>query len=301
MSDGDVVDRIAEIVIDDAVEHAEGPIWDGRDDTLLWVDQYRGGIRRARRAASGALVECERFDLGMAVGAVVPAADGWLVAAGDGFHRLARDGRLSPIADVLPDDGVRRRMNDGKCDPQGRFWAGSMAYSKQRGAGALYRLEADIPQLVLDGVTISNGLAWTPDGGTMFYIDTPTRTVRRFRVSPAGLSDGEVVVSIPPEQGAPDGMCIDADGCLWVALWGGGAVQRYSADGRLLERVHVGAAQVSSCCFGDSDGSTLFITTSQEGYDERALAADPDAGKIFAVRTGTSAGPAAEYLVSSGD
>ena len=282
----------AEIVVEAAAEHAEGPLWDARDGTLVWVDQYRGIVRRAQPSVDGALEEQEPFDLGMPVGAIVPApggagddddGDGWLVAAGRGFHRLARDGSLSPIVDVLPDDGVRRRMNDGKLDPHGRFWAGSMAFDKTPGAGALYRLDGDRATVMLDGVTISNGLAWTPDGGTLFYIDTPTQTVRRFAVTSHGLEAAEVVVRIPPEQGAPDGMCIDDDGCLWVALWGGGAVQRYAPDGRLLARVEVAAAQVSSCCFGGPDGSTLFITTSAEDYDAEALARDPRAGMVFAV------------------
>ncbi len=276
----------AEIVVEAAAEHAEGPLWDAYDDTLIWVDQYRGIVRRARSSSGGVLVEQEPFRLGMPVGAIVPAGsgdDGWLVAAGRGFHHLDRDGILTPIVDVLPDDGVRRRMNDGKLDPRGRFWAGSMAFDKTPGAGALYRLDGDHPVLMLDGVTISNGLAWTPEGDTLFYIDTPTQTVRRFTVGADRLEGGEVVVSIPPGQGAPDGMCIDDRGCLWVALWGGGAVQRYTADGRLLARVEVAAAQVSSCCFGGTDGTTLFITTSAEGYDRAALRRDPNAGKIFAV------------------
>ncbi|WP_258046221.1 SMP-30/gluconolactonase/LRE family protein [Leifsonia shinshuensis] len=282
----------AEVAVEAAAEHAEGPLWDDRDGTLLWVDQYRGIVRRAK-PTDGALVEESPFDLGMAVGAIVPdrasTDDGWLVAAGAGFHRLDRRGLLTPIADVLPADGLRRRMNDGKLDPLGRFWAGTMAYDKTPGAGALYRLDGDTPRLMLDGVTISNGLAWTPDGGALFYIDTPTRTVRRFTVDGDTLRDGEVVVRIPPEQGAPDGMCVDADGCLWVALWGGGAVHRYDTAGRLLARVEVAAAQVSSCCFGGPDGATLYITTSAEDYDTADLARDPNAGRIFsATPTGTT-------------
>lgn len=278
----------AEVVVEAAAEHAEGPLWDARDGALVWVDQYRGIVRRATLSPGGGLVEQEPFVLGMPIGAIVPAPDGddgWLVAAGRGFHHLGRDGGLTPIADVLPEDGVRRRMNDGKLDRFGRFWAGSMAFDKTPGAGALYRLDGDRPRLMLDGVTISNGLAWTPDGGTLFYIDTPTQSVRRFTVRADGLEAGQTVIRIPAEQGAPDGMCIDDEGCLWVALWGGSAVQRYSAEGRLLARVEVAAAQVSSCCLGGRDGATLYITTSAEGYDDRALERDPNAGKMFATRT----------------
>jgi sugar lactone lactonase YvrE len=275
---------VASVVVKVAAEHAEGPLWDTRDDSLIWVDQYRGIVRRARFSPYGALVEDEPFELGVTVGAIVPdAAHGWLLAAGDGFHRLSEDGVLTSIVDVLPGDGIRRRMNDGKLDPLGRFWAGSMAHAKTPGAGALYRLEGERARLMLDDVTISNGLSWTPDGGTMFYIDTPTQAVRRFVVGPTGLSGGDVIVRISQEQGAPDGMCIDGDGCFWVALWGGGAVHRFSPDGELLARVEVDAAQVSSCCLGGTDGATLFITTSAEGYDADALARDPHAGQIFGV------------------
>ena len=287
--------RRATIAIDTPAEHAEGPMWDARDDTLVWIDQYRGLVRRAILTLDGGVTELPPLDLGMPIGAIVPARSGYIVAAGSGFHRLLPDGTLATICDVLPSSGPKRRMNDGKCDASGRFWAGSMAFSKEPGAGSLYRLDSGRVTTVLTGLTISNGLAWTPDGGTMYFIDTPTQTVQRFTVTASGVDGGDVVVRIPVAQGAPDGMCIDAEGNLWVALWGGGAVQRYSPDGRLLERVEVDAAQVSSCCFGGRDGSTLYITTSGEGYGADDFARDPHAGKVFAVQTGTRGAPAAAY------
>ncbi|WP_431278578.1 SMP-30/gluconolactonase/LRE family protein [Leifsonia poae] len=289
-----IVERTASVAVDRAAEHAEGPIWDGRDETLMWVDQYRGIVRRARVSESGRLRELDRFDLGMTVGAIAPSSDGgWIVAAGDGFHSLARDGSVHPIADVLPATGPRRRMNDGKADPLGRFWAGSMAYAKDPGAGALYRLDHGEAREVLSGVTISNGLAWADDGATMYYIDTPTQTIMRYVVTDHGVDEGSTVVRIAEADGAPDGMCIDGDGYLWVALWGGRAVHRYDPDGVLVERVSVDAQQVSSCCFGGPDGSTLYITTSQEGYGPAQQVADPLAGMIFACETDTAAPPAA--------
>jgi sugar lactone lactonase YvrE len=293
-----VVERRAAVVVDRAAEHAEGPIWDARDETLLWLDQYRGLVRRAQFSPVGDAIELDPFDVRMAIGAIVPATGGgWAIAAGDGFHLLDRDGSVHPIVDVLPSDGPRQRMNDGKVDPGGRFWAGSMAYTKDPGVAALYRLTGGTVEQVLSGLTISNGLAWNDAGDTMYFIDTPTQTVRRFSVTANGVEEQQVVVRIPESEGAPDGMSIDRDGCLWVALWGGRAVHRYSPEGELLERVAVDAVQVSSCCFGGPDGSTLFITTSGEDYGPADWEADPHAGKIFAVKTGTSAPAAATYQV----
>jgi sugar lactone lactonase YvrE len=164
-----------EVAVEAAAEHAEGPLWDARDDSLMWVDQYRGIVRHAMVSASGALVEGKPFELGMPIGAIVPAQDdGWLVAAGLGFHHLASDGDLTLITDVLPNDGVRRRMNDGKLDPLGRFWAGSMAFDKTPGAGALYRLDGDQSVLMLDGVTISTAWRGRPTA-TPCSISTPRR------------------------------------------------------------------------------------------------------------------------------
>jgi sugar lactone lactonase YvrE len=291
-----VLERTATVVVDRAAEHAEGPLWDGRDDTLLWVDQYRGLIRRAQFSSHGEAIELPSFDVGMAIGAIVPSTGGgWAIAAGDGFHLLDRNGTVRPIVDVLPSTGPRQRMNDGKADPAGRFWAGSMAYSKDPGVAALYRLSGGTVERMLSGLTISNGLAWNDTGDTMYFIDTPTQTVRRYGVTADGVEEQAVVVRIPESEGAPDGMSMDRDGCLWVALWGGNAVHRYSPHGELLERVVVDAVQVSSCCFGGSDGSTLFITTSGEDYGPAELAADPHAGKIFAVQTDTSAPPGVAF------
>lgn len=285
----------AVIAIDLVSDHAEGPLWDARDGCFLWVDQYAGLVRRAADPLRP-LETLTTFTLSAPVGAVVARkAGGWAVAVGDGFAHLDPDGRLSPIASVLPSDGIRRRMNDGKCDPRGRFWAGSIAFDKTPGAAALYVLEAGAAREVLTGVTISNGLAWSRDGTTMYYIDTPTQAVRRFRVGGNDLVDDGVAFFIPAGDGAPDGMAIDDDGCLWVALWGGGAVQRYAPDGELLERIEVAAPQVSSCCFGGDDGRTLYITTSREGYalDDRRY---PHAGKIFAANIEISGARSSEYV-----
>jgi sugar lactone lactonase YvrE len=191
-------------------------------------------------------------------------------------------------------------MNDGKCDPAGRFWAGSMAWAKTPAAASLYCLAPDGRVTVArTNLTISNGSAWTPDGRSMYFIDTPTQRVDRFAVTPNGeLRDQETVVQIDRDLGAPDGMCIDGDGCLWVALWGGNAVHRYSPHGELLAVVNVDAPQVSSCAFGGPDRRTLFITTSQEGYDQETSECHPLAGRVFSVRLDTSGPEAAPFLAA---
>ena len=275
--------------------HAEGPAWDARSGRLIWIDQHVGHVHLGGwDAAAGQVVPERRFELGGPVGAVVPAGtgDGWLAAAGHGFVRIAADGRISELAQPAAGSAVPMRMNDGACDPLGRFYAGSMAMDKTPGAGALHRLDPDLTvTTVLEHVTISNGLGWADGGSTMYYIDTPTQRVDRFRVDAGGgLTDRTPVVRVDP--GLPDGMSVDDEGCLWVAIWGGGAVRRFAPSGELLAVVEVDAPQVSSCAFGGAHGRTLFITTSQEDYDERQREAHPNAGRLFALELDVS-GPAA--------
>lgn len=277
-------------------EHAEGPIWDARTGQLVFLDQFDGLVHVADYAADTARLSVRRtYGLGCAVGAVVPTRDaggGWLTACARGFARLVADREIDMLDQPAP---AWTRMNDGKCDDLGRFWAGSMAWAKTPGAGSLYRLDPDLSvTIVLGDVTISNGLAWAADSDVMYYIDTPTRRVDRFRVRDDGsLTDRTPVVTV--QGGFPDGMCIDDDGCLWVAIWGGHAVRRYTPDGELLAVVEVDAPQVSSCCLGGADGRTLFITTSQEGMDAVQRAQHPQSGKVFCVDVDTPGQPAAMF------
>lgn len=273
-------------------EHAEGPMWDTRHRALLWVDQFAGLVHLARQNEAGELALSATYRTDVTVGAVIPlvsAEDGWMLAAGSGFCHLSNHGVVTPVGEPLIDPG-QLRMNDGKCDPQGRFWAGSMAWAKTPGAACLYCLGTDGHITVArTKLTISNGSAWTPDGRSMYFIDTPTQRIDRFNVNSNGeLRDQETVVQIEAGLGAPDGMCIDDEGCLWVALWGGNAVHRYSPHGELLAVVDVDAPQVSSCTFGGDERSTLFITTSQEGYDQNASDRYPLAGRVFSVELDTT-------------
>lgn len=282
----------AELATATRAEHAEGPSWDARTGQLLWVDQYAGLVHVGDHCPADNTVAIARtYDLGAAVGAVVPSGqdDGWLVAYDAGFGHLARDGTVTPLAQPAP---PHVRMNDGKCDGIGRFWAGTVSWDKSPGQGSLYRLDPDgTVTVAVDQVTISNGLAWADDGRTLFYIDTPTRRVDRFRVRTDGTLT-ERTPAIDVEGGFPDGMCIDVDGCLWVAIWGSGCARRYSPDGRLLAVVAVPAPQVSSCCLGGPDGRTLFLTTSQEGMSAEQRAGDAWSGAVFCVQVDVPGAPA---------
>jgi sugar lactone lactonase YvrE len=275
----------AEVCLDERAGHAEGPLWDDVLGELLWVDLNAGLVRRATWAAPRLSV-VYTYRLGEAVGAVVPCADpadGWIVASEFGFARLLTDGSVHRLAEPERGHAGRTRMNDGAADPRGRFWAGSMAHDRTPGVGSLYRLDGEHVVRVLADVTISNGLAWRSPN-EFFYIDTPTQRVDLVTVD-GDLVHRETAFRIAPALGAPDGMAIDAEGALWVALWGGSAVMRFSQRGEVLARVDVAATQVSSCCFGGEGLTTLFITTSQEGFTSAQAAADLHAGKLFAVDT----------------
>ncbi|MBA3453258.1 MAG: SMP-30/gluconolactonase/LRE family protein [Deltaproteobacteria bacterium] len=238
----------------------------------------------------------EAFD--QPVCAVVPRAGGGLaLALGDGFWLQAADGsmrRVYGIAQPEPPLGPVR-MNDGKCDPAGRFWAGSMAYDGRPGAGCLYCLDIDgqVTEILRD-VSVSNGLAWTQDGRTMYYIDSALQRVDAFDADPASgaIGNRRPAVPVPTASGIPDGMTLDDDGALWVAMWGGGGVHRYTPDGRLDTIVGVPCANATSCAFGGSDLGDLYITTSPHGLSDADRASQPLAGRLFRFRPGVT-GPAA--------
>lgn len=281
-----------EVVIGPGARLAEGPLWDARSGRLGWIDVLSSQVLLTDIATG----QTEVIEVPSHVGAIAPrAAGGFVAALQDGFW-VVGDGptrRITSVAEARPS----LRFNDGKCDPAGRFWAGTMAYDETPGAGALYRLDPDGgTSLMLDGVTISNGLAWSLDGRTMYYIDTPTRRIDAFSYSPATgeLSNRRPVIAIPAEVGLPDGMTIDAEGGLWVALWGGGAVHRY-LEGRLAQVISLPVSQPTSCTFGGAELDELFVTSAREGLSLEQRAAEPLAGAVFRVRPGVRGLPAAVF------
>ena len=265
---------------------SEGPRWHEERQELLWVDILGKQIHRGTLAADGSLEHVITISLDRHVGAVAPALEGgYVVAAGPGFTFVDEDGSVRELAQ--PEGGRSDvRMNDGACDPQGRFWAGTMAYDESPGAGALYRLELDGGcTTVLTGLTIANGIGWSPDGGTMYLNDSGTGCLDTFRFDGAtgAVSNRRTLVRGDQPGVAPDGLTVDAEGGIWVAWWGGGTVNRYAPDGSLLASVQLPVERPTSCAFGGPERATLFITTAREGLDDAALAEQPDCGRVFAI------------------
>ena len=255
--------------------HAEGPVWSPSWGGLRWVDMLAGDVMHLR--ADGTI---ERTHVGDVAACVRPRRDGGAVIGVErGFALEAPDGALTTLPPLW--EGPVR-MNEGGCDPQGRFYCGSMAYDKSEGAAALYRLDPDgTTTRVLAGVTISNGIDWSPDGARAYYVDTPTGRIDVLDHDPdAGLSNRRPWVTLPEGEGHPDGLVVDAEGGVWVAANGAGAVRHYDAGGRLDEVVEVGARQVTACTLGGARLDELFVTTSRENLDPGE---DPLAGAVFHV------------------
>jgi len=275
----------------------EGARWDARRDELLRVDILAGRVYRDRVDEGGGLVPVRTYRVPGTVGAIAPVDgdDGWLLAAGRGFVHLTPDGSQRRIADAAP---AGTRMNDAACDPQGRFWAGTMADDHNAGGGALYRLDrTGRTELVLDGLTISNGLGWSPDGGTMYLVDSGPRVVHAFAFDAdrGTISEGRALVSLTEDVGSPDGMTVDADGDLWVAVYGGGRVHRYSPDGVLRHALTVPAGQSTCCAFAGPGLSRLYVTTATEGWTDEQRRADPAAGLVYRLDTDATGRPAAPF------
>ncbi|HHV21613.1 MAG TPA: SMP-30/gluconolactonase/LRE family protein, partial [Propionibacterium sp.] len=230
----------------------------------------------------------DRTPVGSPIASVIrPRVGGGAVIATESGISLARADDLSdltPAVRLFEDEGLR--TNEGGCDPQGRFYVGTMAYDRTEGAASIHRWDGPgtEPVTVLSGVTTSNGLEWSPDGTRAYYNDTPTLTVWAFDHDPAtGLGERRPWVRIDEDAGRPDGLCVDAEGGVWVALNKGSAVHRYASDGTLSAVIEVPVRQVTACAFGGADLDQLFITTSREN-----LAADeePAAGSVYVARPG---------------
>ena len=273
-----------EVVVHAHPKHGEGPVW--VDGKLYWVD-IAGCAVHCYDPATG---EDTATDVGQAVGALVPRASGGLVLAlRDGFAHLPGDGGDLEMLVEVEADQPGNRMNDGKCDRQGRFWASTMAFNAADGEGSLYCLGPDfVVRKVLDGLTIGNGLAWSDDDSTFYFIDSLTYGVDAYEFDAASgeLGGHRRVVEIPEEDGIPDGMCIDADGYLWVAMYQGWCVRRYSADGHLDREITLPVSNPTCPAFGGDDLEDLYITTTPEGLSDEERAEQPLAGAVFRVRPG---------------
>jgi len=274
--------------------HAEGPVWSPSWGGLRWVDMFAGDVLSMDLEGSddrdGAI---GRRHVGAIAAALRPRRGGGAVIAVErGFLLEDADGELTPLPDLWTDPGLR--MNEGACDPDGRFYCGSMAYDKGAGRGTVYRLDTDrTTSVVFGGSTISNGLAWSPDGSLAYYIDSDTRRIDVFDyTTDAGLTGRRTLVEITEGAGDPDGMTVDAQGHLWVALYAGSAVRRYRPDGVLDGVIELPVTNVTACTFAGADLDQLVITTSREGLPQGS---QPEAGSLFRSRPGVTGLPVAEF------
>lgn len=277
-----------DVLVAGAGELCEGPCWDVRTTRLYFVDILAGKVNAVDPATGG----CRAWQLGVPVGAVAPRrAGGWVAAVERGFATFDDD--WNPTGPVTPAPGQRdgSRFNDGGCDPAGRFWAGTLSYDGSSGRAALYCLDVDgAVTETLTGVTNSNGLAWSASGAEMYYVDTGKATIDRMAFDPGQgtVEDRSTLVALRPDEGLPDGLTIDSEGFLWVALWGGGCVRRYSPGGELDGEIRLPVSQVTSMAFGGPDLSQLFITTASAGLDSGQRRDQPLAGSLFRHRPGVT-------------
>jgi sugar lactone lactonase YvrE len=264
--------------------HAEGPVWSPSWGGLRYVDMFAGDV-----LSVGDDNSVSRRHVGKVAAALRPRAKGGAVIAVErGFVLEEPDGAIRELPAIWDDETLR--MNDGGCDPQGRFFCGSLAYGFAAGRGSMYRLDPDgTVSMVFGGATISNGLDWSPDGRFAYYNDTRTQRVDVFDYdAERGFSNRRPLAEIPEGKGSPDGLTVDSEGCVWVALYAGSAVHRYRPDGTLDGVVELPVTQVTACAFGGDDLGTLFITTTRENLPPDV---QPQAGAVFSCRPGVRGRP----------
>ena len=273
-------------VTDPVAYHGEGPVWSPKWGGLRWVDMLAGDILAL---IDGTVTRTHVSDVAASVRP--RQGGGAVIGVTRGFALEDPDGALHTLPELWSDANVR--MNEGACDPTGRFYCGSMAYDRQRGAGKLHRLDPDgSVHVVLNDVTVANGLDWAPDGRSAYFNDTETYRIDRFDYDTAeGLTNRQPFVDVTG-VGRPDGLTVDAEGGVWVALNTAGTVHRYTPAGRLDEVVEVPARKVTACTLGGDRLDELFITTSREGLDPGD---DPLAGALFSVSVGVSGQPTREF------
>jgi sugar lactone lactonase YvrE len=281
-----------ELVLDAKAELGEGAIWHSPKGVLYWVD-IDPGLVHIYDPRNG---ENRTVPVGQPVGTVVPRARGGvMVAMRDGFASLDLDtGQLTPIANPEK-DLAGNRFNDGKCDPGGRFWAGTLGKS----GGSLYRLDRDLSvHKVFGGVRTSNGIVWSEDKTKMYFIDTPTQEVAAFDYDDetGEVKNRRVAVKVPEKLGHPDGSTLDAEGNLWVAHWDGWNVTCYDLkSGEPILTIRLPVSRVTSCAFGGDDLRTLYVTSARTGLDAKSLAEQPLAGGLFKCVPGVAGVPAEEF------
>jgi sugar lactone lactonase YvrE len=284
-----------EVFADLRADVGEAPHWDQRSMTLLFVDLTGGTIFRYDQSGTA----LNSFSVGQEVGAVVPRGDGGLVlAVRDGIAVASDTGDNFELTAPVERDTPGNRMNDAKCDPAGRLLAGTTAFDFAPQAAALYRVEPDwsFDRVVRD-VTQSNGIAWSPDGSRMYFIDSATQSVDVFDydTDTGSAGDRRRLVTIERAHGVPDGMTVDSKGNLWVACFGGGAVRCFSPAGEQLDEVFFPVSQVTSCAFGGPGLADLYVTSAAYRLSTEQLKREPRAGATFVCRPGAAGMPASSF------
>jgi sugar lactone lactonase YvrE len=285
-----------ELLLDARADLGEGPAWDESTNRLYWVDIHAGDLHIFDPLDQSD--DC--INLGEAVGCVAPCKNGNLVMALQSgvstFHLTTK--KLTPLfspGEHLPGN----RFNDGKCDPSGRFLAGTMDDAEMEASGSLYSFSCDGSlKTLLTGTRISNGLTWSPDYQTFYHIDTPSRQVTAYDYSleTGAISSPRVAVTIPNDLGWPDGMTSDVDGMLWVAMWGGAKITRWDpATGQLVESFALPGLNITSCIFGGALHNELYVTSARKGLSSDQLAKYPLSGGLFRIKTRVTGMPTFAY------
>jgi xylono-1,5-lactonase len=263
----------------------EGPVWVEREHALYWVDIQGSKVFRLHDG------DVRTWDTPIRVCSLAPRASGGFVAGTeDGIFFVDLDsGRFEPVADPEA-DRPGNRFNDGKVDRAGRFWAGTMDDKERDSAGTLYRLDPDLRCTDIDhGYRITNGPAFSPDGRLMYHSDTARQVTYVFDVDDAGnAANRREFARFAADEGFPDGMTVDAEGCLWIAFWGGWCVRRYSPQAELMRKLELPAGQITSCAFGGEGLRTLFVTSARRGLEGTELARQPFSGGLFAAQVGVA-------------
>ncbi len=281
-----------ELLLDANAHLGEGPAWDAQTRLLYWVDILAG------------VVHCydphdqtdQAIEVGEMVGCLAPAQNGNLILGLKSGLAIFNPSTRQQVHLCSPEPHLPgNRLNDGKCDPSGRFLFGSMDIAEKQSSGALYSYQPDgTLRTLITGVRISNGMAWSPDYGTFYYIDTPTGVVMAYDydIASGEIANPRVAVRVPQALGWPDGMTSDAHGMLWVALWGGAAVSRWDPKtGSLLGKYPIPARNVTSCVFGGQNLDALYVTTARVGLGTSSLTAHPFSGGLFRLRVGVTGMP----------
>ena len=280
-----------ELILDARATLGESPAWGAKTQTLFWVDILE------KRIYAGTQILGELDDL---IGCLAPRKDGHLILGRRlSFVDLDPDSAKTTVLASLDSEPSNNRFNDGKCDPAGRFLAGTMDINEKDASGSLYSFDGKQTARLLDGIRISNGLAWSPDYRTFYYIDTPTREVKAFdyELSTGQIANPRVAINVPGSLGWPDGMTSDTEGNLWIAMWGGAQVTRWNPNtGQLLEQIPVPALHTSSCVFGGSEMNELYVTSARVEMSEADLVKYPLSGGLFRIKTKNQGMPTFEFI-----